>query len=330
MSEITLIDARSTSLTVTWPETKGATQYRLEYRTADEEGFTVLSEGLKSTQARKKNLNSDQAYFFKVTPLPNGEPVSHSEAFRTISTEADTNSMTAPKVSQPIYNQSLVISWEKSESADSYELQMRENVGGAPWTTIAPKLSSLEVKKKNLTSTAGYQFRVRPSNVEGAAFSSPSDPVVAQAIAPGIKRWFNSLDNGTLLRKQNKVSLVDALGGKEFVLLYASAHWCGPCRQFTPRLAQWYQSPRVQDFAEVVFLSADHDESGFRSYYGSQPWLAVDYEDDARENLMGAIRVTGIPRLVVISGRTGKIIEDNAVGKPLDIGQWRKHANHQL
>ena len=51
--------------------------------------------------------------------------------------------------------------------------------------------------------------------------------------------------------------------------------------------------------------------------------MAVDYDDDARENLLGAIRVSGIPRLVVLSGDTGKIIEDNAVGKPLDLNRWR-------
>lgn len=74
---------------------------------------------------------------------------------------------------------------------------------------------------------------------------------------------------------------------------------------------------------EVVFLSADHDESGFRSYFEGMPWLAVDYDDDAREQLMNHIRVTGIPRLAVLDGRTGRILEDNAVGKPLDVNRWR-------
>ena len=58
-------------------------------------------------------------------------------------------------------------------------------------------------------------------------------------------------------------------------------------------LTQWYQSLGPNRNIEVVFLSADHDESGFKSYYSSMPWLAVDYDDDAREQLMGYIRVTG-------------------------------------
>jgi nucleoredoxin len=115
--------------------------------------------------------------------------------------------------------------------------------------------------------------------------------------------------------------LADALGGKEFVLLYASAHWCPPCRQFTPKLADWYKT--VRNHVEVVFVSCDHDANGFKSYFATHPWMAVDYDDDARENLLGAIRVSGIPRLVVLSGDTGKIIEDNAVGKPFDLNRWR-------
>jgi nucleoredoxin len=73
-----------------------------------------------------------------------------------------------------------------------------------------------------------------------------------------------------------------------------------------------------------VFLSADHDEQSFKSYYSHMPWLAVDYNEDTREELMSFICVTGIPRVAVLDGRTGKIIEDNAVGKPLDVTCWRQ------
>ena len=220
-------------------------------------------------------------------------------------------------------NHTLKISWKKAMDASGYELQMRENTGGAAWETIAPSLSGTQVKKKNLTSCLGYQFRVRPSG-SSAPFSPPSEFAIARTLSSGIRRWFSSLKGGTLIRsgQGQPVPLEDALGGKEFILLYASAHWCGPCRQFTPMLAAWYKG--FQDNVEVVFLSADHDENGFKSYFRSHPWMAVDYDDDARESLMASIRVSSIPRLVVLSGITGKIVEDNAVGKPLDINRWRQ------
>lgn len=75
---------------------------------------------------------------------------------------------------------------------------------------------------------------------------------------------------------------------------------------------------------EVVFLSADHDEDAFQSYYATMPWLAVDYDEYEREQIMGFLKVRGIPRLAVLDGRTGRIIVDNAVGQALDVNQWRR------
>jgi len=298
----------------------------LEYRTADKVEFETLSDKLSQNQARKRNLSPKQKYVFRAAPVVDdtvGAWVTHAEEFQTLSEDEETKSMAAPKVSNAGSNQALLISWEKNDGASGYELEMRENKGGVEWSTIAASLSGTEVKKKNLTSKLGYQFRVRPSGDAEASFSPPSDVSVAKGLSQGIQRFFNSLDDGTLLRSGVKepVPLADALGGKEFVLVYVSAHWCPPCRQFTPMLENWYKTVRNQ--VEIVFLSCDHDENGFRSYFATHPWMAVDYDDDARENLMGVIRVSGIPRLVVMSGDTGKIIEDNAVGKPLDINRWR-------
>lgn len=327
MSSVILIDARSNSLTVTWEPMSGASKYRLEYRTADQESFELLSENLTQPQARKKNLRPDEDYFFRVAPIVNNDLMedlfaSHDKPFRTLSVEEDGKSMAAP-IAVNTGNHTLKISWTKAMDASGYELQMRENAGGAAWETIAPSLSGTQVKKKNLTSSLGYQFRVRPSG-SSTPFSPPSDCVIATSLSSGIRRWFNSLKGGTLIRsgQEQPVPLEDALAGKEFVLLYASAHWCGPCRQFTPMLAAWYKG--AQDHVEVVFLSADHDDNGFKSYFKSHPWMAIDFDDDARESLMASIRVSSIPRLVVLSGVTGKIIEDNAVGKPLDINRWRQ------
>ena len=250
MASVILIDARSNSLTVTWPPTSGASKYRLEFRTADQDDFELLSEKLTQTQAKKKNMNAAKEYYFRVAPimddiLKDDLWVTHDVSFRTLTVEEESKAMPAPTVVGAGSNQALKISWQKVVDSSGYELQMRENTGGTGWVTIATSLSGTEVKKKNLTSSLGYQFRVRPSGSDDP-FSPPSDPVVARGLSAGIKRWFHSLKNGSLIQSgshQMPVPLQDALGGKEFVLLYASAHWCGPCRQFTPMLATCASRP---------------------------------------------------------------------------------------
>jgi thiol-disulfide isomerase/thioredoxin len=337
---IALIDATSDSLTVSWTETKGATRYVLEYRkntSSDSEEFETLSEKLLTTQARKKNLNDENGtgFVFRVgAVLQDNESVSswitHSEPFYLLPKEDETSRMEPPAASLAGANEAVIVSWKAVENATSYELQMRENTGGSGWKTISSSLSGTQARKKNLSSKNGYQFRVRPAASETTAhlFSQPSDPVISLGLSDGIKRLFGSLENRTLLRKANDpIPLADALGGREFVLLYASASWCGPCRKFTPSLTQWYQSLGASKTVEVVFLSADHDEGSFRDYHTHMPWLAVDHDEDTREQLMGHIGVKGIPQLTVLDGRTGRIIEQNAVGKPLDVNRWRSLVN---
>ncbi|GAX15709.1 hypothetical protein FisN_3Hh183 [Fistulifera solaris] len=340
---ITLVDATDDSITISWTAVKDADRYVLQYCKADSDNnansdFETLSDKLTSTQAKKKNLTSGTnetsgRYFFRVGALLQGSDssslpttwITHADAFELLTSDAQTSRPHPPTVTLAGANDALIISWKPHDGATDYAVQMRENIGGSEWVTIASNFSNTQVKKKNLSNPSGYQFRVRP-NLEGLPYSSPSTPVAAIGLSDGIKRLFRSLENGTLLKDSSSSSgipLVDALGGKEFVLLYASASWCGPCRQFTPKLSKWYNSLGPNKTVEVVFLSADHDANSFKSYYSHMPWLAVAHEEDTREELMSYIRVKGIPHLAVLDARTGRIIEENAVSKPLDINRWR-------
>lgn len=331
---IVLVDASSDSLTISWPEAPDAKKsYLLEFKTDQDGEWQVLSEQLTTPQVRKRNLQSSLRYQFRVSSDGGTTWTTHEDLFALLSPHDDDQRIKSPpRVSLGGTLNSLKIEWDKtpsdtSSSTTSYEIHMRENKPGTPWSTIANDFPHHEVRKKNLTSNRGYQFRVRPTN-HSVAFSPPSDPVIALGLSTNLQRIFQTLERGTLLRgTHTPVHLEEALGGKEFILLYASAHWCGPCRQFTPKLVNWYNTiGEKSSTVEVVFLSADHDASSFQKYYASMPWLAVDYDDDTREKLMAWIRVTGIPRLAVMNARTGTIIEDNAVGKSLDVNRWRQLA----
>jgi len=75
---------------------------------------------------------------------------------------------------------------------------------------------------------------------------------------------FVSLFGDKLQGKGGEVPTGDALDGK-VVGLYFSAHWCPPCRTFTPELCKTYKKlaeEQKKNF-EIVFVSSDNDDAGF-------------------------------------------------------------------
>jgi len=153
----------------------------LQYRTADSD-WELLSQTLKQTQVKKKNLKCEEEYFFRVAAVFDDGPgtwMTHEEGFFPLTYEEEDYAMDPPLV-RKVENECLSITWDPVEDAYAYELQMRENTGGAEWFTVADEIERTAVKKRHLKSKHGYMFRVRPLNGEfDEAFSSPSDVMVA-------------------------------------------------------------------------------------------------------------------------------------------------------
>jgi len=106
------------------------------------------------------------------------------------------------------------------------------------------------------------------------------------------------------------VATADALANKTAIGLYFSGHWCGPCRGFTPKLAEAYTKLKgLGKSFEVVFVSSDRDQEAFDSYFAEQPWLALPFEArDMKAKLSKKYKVSGIPSLVILDGETGELI----------------------
>ena len=94
--------------------------------------------------------------------------------------------------------------------------------------------------------------------------------------------------------------------------LYFSAHWCPPCRGFTPELAKWYTKltdGTLKDKFDIVFISSDRDQKQFDEYFAEMPWKCLPYEErDKKAKLAKMFKITGIPSLVFLDGNSGKTI----------------------
>lgn len=89
----------------------------------------------------------------------------------------------------------------------------------------------------------------------------------------------------------------------KYTALYFSAHWCPPCRQFTPKLVEWYKNfqPKHPNF-ELVFVSSDRSAGDMEKYIKSanMPWPAVKFEK-AGSDTFQKFSSDGIPYLVLIN-----------------------------
>ena len=113
----------------------------------------------------------------------------------------------------------------------------------------------------------------------------------------------------------NSNSLVDKNGspwssplrnsGVKIVALYFSAHWCPPCRQFTPLLKEAYEEYKrssSDNKLSVVFVSGDRSQDDMISYmkeaHGN--WPALSPGSPLQQSLNTAFQVKGIPSLVIV------------------------------
>lgn len=107
------------------------------------------------------------------------------------------------------------------------------------------------------------------------------------------------------------VQLNDVCGTDRVLGLYFSAHWCGPCRGFTPQLVALYKhlKENTKHQFEVILVSSDTDETAYNDYFRDMPWLALPFSETKRKvRLSRQYRVTGIPCLVLVDSRSGHVL----------------------
>jgi len=102
----------------------------------------------------------------------------------------------------------------------------------------------------------------------------------------------------------------------DYLLLYFSGHWCGPCRSFTPVLVDYYNKKMGGNLFQVLFVSSDHSDAEMKNYMHSakMPWPAIVYHSEARKLVKLQYAGNGIPQLVLLDAK-GRVLADSFDGK---------------
>ncbi|CAK7354366.1 unnamed protein product [Dovyalis caffra] len=122
-----------------------------------------------------------------------------------------------------------------------------------------------------------------------------------------------------LLSGEGKVPLLSSCDGK-VICLFFSANWCRPCKSFAPQLVKIYNSLRATgNKLEIVFISFDRDEDGFKEHFKCMPWLAVPFEVNLHRYLSDIYHVNRIPSFISLSS-DGISVEEDMIGLVEDYG----------
>lgn len=216
--------------------------------------------------------------------------------------------------------------------SDAYRAVRQYGTKGYPWTEARmdelkaeadARREALSKKQKNL-EFLGPQLLVSSRMKEALA-----------TVDPTLKKESNS--NTTTDGDEGEAAAAAAAAlttvqtsavteENKVVGLYFSAHWCGPCRRFTPELVKVYEELQAKDEKfEIIFLSSDKDDEAFREYFGTMPWLALPYElRELKDDLSSIFKVNGIPTLALVKGDGTLITSEGrkAVGYGAEYYPW--------
>ncbi|CAF0924344.1 unnamed protein product [Adineta steineri] len=143
----------------------------------------------------------------------------------------------------------------------------------------------------------------------------------------GVAKLF---DGHILNKSDEKIDLDDEEYEETIIGLYFTASWCGPCQEFTPKLAKFYEQYSEEKNFEIIYIGSDDDEESFDEYYEKMPWLRLDFQQRKKvEELKKKFDIDGIPTLLLLEGESGDVICADATDKIAADPQGKKFPYHE-
>ena len=150
---------------------------------------------------------------------------------------------------------------------------------------------------------------------------------IPSALAIGLLCGCGASNKKTPVRLEDalEASVVDARGSTvdaaplletDYLLFYFSAHWCPPCKVFTPRFVDFYNTHGGGRHFQAVLVSSDKSEEKMLDYMreSKMPWPAMRFDSAGAKALKENYSRAGIPRLVLVDPQ-GTVIADSYDGE---------------
>jgi nucleoredoxin len=178
--------------------------------------------------------------------------------------------------------------------------------------TLAQRQIADQTKRRTAEAARSRQFdSLYQSQIARERAAARLQVPNANAIRELVKGDLVSLRNGALGHFDD-----EALEKKKLIALYFSAHWCAPCRKFTPELVDYYNRVATQhpEF-EIVFVSFDKSQFAMETYMreANMPWPAIDFPKLGGKEAIRKYAGAGIPCLVLVDA-TGKVMSSTYAG----------------
>jgi len=190
----------STSPTVSWNASTGATSYQLQVSTSSSFTTTVVNQsGIATTSYAVSGLANNTIYYWRVNATNAGGTSAYSTAwsFTTIVAAPSAPTLSSPSNSATGVATNPTLSWNASTGATSYQLQVSTSSSFTTTVVNQSGITTTSYAASSLANNTIYYWRVNATNAGGtSAYSATWNFTTAAAVSPPAAPTLVSPTNG--------------------------------------------------------------------------------------------------------------------------------------
>ena len=183
--------ASSRQINLSWTDKAGVASYSVKRSTTNGGPYTIVASGVKGTSYSDSGLTGSTPYYYVVSAV-NGTGESSNSAQATATTPAPTLPLAPSSLTAMPGNNQVVLNWNSSAEAASYNVK-RATVSGGSYTTINSPTATTYTDPTAVNGTT-YYYAISATNTVGESVNSPQIVATPTAI---FAHWKFDETNGT-------------------------------------------------------------------------------------------------------------------------------------